>query len=282
LPPPPVTPTRKVSVLLALGILVLPGIFIWFVLRNGYSVRARVLAIGWISVIFLTTQMLAASKNAGRAASAAATSSPVVAQASPAKPKAESPAAKKPAARPGSDNAEAEKRYLDMLDMSLEGARETGDIYHEDRPATSKDVSLGAMSADGTIYQEGSKITLSAAGKARQAAYRKEIGTIQAKAFPRLRLMHAKALDDALWELDIDAEATGRAYTTLRLTGYHFAANRNIKTVMDQIHKDVLASRFRRVEFHSYPGSATTWYDLDALPDTAIATLSFNRWTRVD
>jgi len=53
------TQNRKVSILLGVGIFILPFIFAWFTLRKGYSPLARGISFAWMIVFFLipgTTQ----------------------------------------------------------------------------------------------------------------------------------------------------------------------------------------------------------------------------------
>lgn len=45
--------TRKISVPLLIGIIFLPFIFSWFLLREGYSTVARVVALGWAAIALL-------------------------------------------------------------------------------------------------------------------------------------------------------------------------------------------------------------------------------------
>ena len=44
---------RKVGAALGIGILILPWIFAWFLLRRGYSVVARVISFSWMAIIIL-------------------------------------------------------------------------------------------------------------------------------------------------------------------------------------------------------------------------------------
>ncbi|MDR3509907.1 MAG: hypothetical protein P4L64_18625 [Caulobacteraceae bacterium] len=48
--PAQASPERKVSVLLGVGIFLLPIAFVWFLLRNGYSLVARIIGFGWLLV----------------------------------------------------------------------------------------------------------------------------------------------------------------------------------------------------------------------------------------
>lgn len=45
---------REVSFLLGVGIFIMPYIFSWFVLRQGYSARARIISFGWLAFVIFT------------------------------------------------------------------------------------------------------------------------------------------------------------------------------------------------------------------------------------
>ncbi len=46
-------PYRKVSILLAIGIIFMPYLFAWFTLKNGYSSNARILSFGWLALMVI-------------------------------------------------------------------------------------------------------------------------------------------------------------------------------------------------------------------------------------
>lgn len=50
--------SQKVSLPLAAGIAVLPGIFVWFLLRKGHSTIARAIGFGWTVSLLLVTPIL--------------------------------------------------------------------------------------------------------------------------------------------------------------------------------------------------------------------------------
>ncbi|MGY2186183.1 OB-fold protein [Pseudomonas sp. SDO5591_S426] len=78
---------RNVSFLLGIGILFLPFVFAWFLLRNGHSLLARILGFGWLILGVLAmagTPSSTSSHNSNSVASQAAVSSP--AAAAPAEP----------------------------------------------------------------------------------------------------------------------------------------------------------------------------------------------------
>jgi hypothetical protein len=47
-------PKRKVGILLFIGILLLPIVFAWFLLRKGHSTLSRVLGFGWLLIVILS------------------------------------------------------------------------------------------------------------------------------------------------------------------------------------------------------------------------------------
>ncbi|MGA6135863.1 DUF4236 domain-containing protein [Acinetobacter dispersus] len=53
-PPLPFMPKieRKVSILLGIGIFIMPYVFAWFTLREGYSKPARIISFGWLLFLF--------------------------------------------------------------------------------------------------------------------------------------------------------------------------------------------------------------------------------------
>lgn len=58
-PPLPFMPKieRKVSILLGIGIFIMPYIFAWFTLREGYSKPARFISFGWfVFIVYLSMQ----------------------------------------------------------------------------------------------------------------------------------------------------------------------------------------------------------------------------------
>ena len=46
-------PTKRVGILLGIGILFMPYIFSWFTLQKGYSSLARIVSLSWMGLIFL-------------------------------------------------------------------------------------------------------------------------------------------------------------------------------------------------------------------------------------
>ncbi len=60
--PPPVNfsaqsnpiPTKRVGILLGMGILFIPYIFSWFTLQKGYSTLTKLVSFGWLCIVALT------------------------------------------------------------------------------------------------------------------------------------------------------------------------------------------------------------------------------------
>lgn len=46
--------SRKVSRALFIGVLLLPMLFVWFLMRRGYSTRSQIVGVAWLGVIGLT------------------------------------------------------------------------------------------------------------------------------------------------------------------------------------------------------------------------------------
>lgn len=123
----PDSPKRRVSVLLGIGIFLLPIIFAWFLLRRGHSVLARVVGFGWLGIVVIA--WLAglgggaptapnAVTNAGDAATVVSAQQPEKAAASAAR--VEAPA--QPAlTRPQQNAARSARDYLRISGFSRKG-----------------------------------------------------------------------------------------------------------------------------------------------------------------
>lgn len=136
---PPSAPTRKVGAALGIGILLLPWIFAWVLLRKGYSAVARLVGFGWMVACFVFVMLSGGSSDRGVAASFAPAEAEPAAAAAAAKPKAARPAkARSVAARPAASEEPAPeaatgltgpqknavrsaKQYLRMTGFSREG-----------------------------------------------------------------------------------------------------------------------------------------------------------------
>lgn len=57
-------PERKVSPPLLIGILFVPGIFVWFLLRRGHSPLSRTLGFGWATLLLLLSLSVVSVNNA--------------------------------------------------------------------------------------------------------------------------------------------------------------------------------------------------------------------------
>lgn len=254
--------TRIISGRLLVGIIFLPFICAWFLLRPGYSNLARVLGLGWGTFALLgALSVQGTEQQALNGKQSVATSEP-------------SAKSKTQAAAPSAPAPPPEEKYLELLDILERDLLNEGLVRHEDIPQTTWAVSIEIMGNIATALEERKKYQLSSKGKARDQAFRKLVASEQAKALPLLRSIYAKSVAEKVWECDVDVEARGNSNRTLRLTGYWFAANRNIKTIMETIHEDALAMRCARVEFRSNKYDDTTYYQLKPLANTQLANFS--------
>lgn len=69
-------PSRRVGILLGIGIFFIPYIFAWFTLRPGYSTQARAISLGWAGFIILMSFINIAT-NPGRPSNANSSSSTI-------------------------------------------------------------------------------------------------------------------------------------------------------------------------------------------------------------
>jgi hypothetical protein len=255
----------------------LPLIFAWFVLRDGYGFKARAITAAWVASCLLLGIVAQLVSPEGRSGSPAYRSARAAMHEPPAKAR---PVAVAAAASPPI-NRRDEKRYIEMLDDTVDDLQKEGFIREEDTPQATWAVAVGTMGNVATMYPDATNYDLTEQGRARQARFLKEIGALQAKDFPRIRRLHAKALSQKLWQHDITVEARGTGSSSLLFTGTIFGANRNIKEVMEAVLEDALAVRCKRLEFRAYQGDAITYFDIEPLPDTSVATFALNRWTPV-
>jgi len=83
---------RKVSLLLGIGILFLPIVFAWFLLRKGHSTVSRVIGLGWLG-LFVIVALTPKSPDAPTSPSASVAAPQTVEQIAKAKEEAEAEAA---------------------------------------------------------------------------------------------------------------------------------------------------------------------------------------------
>lgn len=264
---------RIISARLLVGIIFLPFIFAWFLLRQGYSRNARGLGLAWAIVMSLPVLLLEppaetqVSSDSRRSVDKIATV-----------PKVQPVIAKAKLVAAGKDEAE----YIELLNQVLARSRVTVLIRDEGDPQITWASALATIGTVADIYLEGDKYALTDKGRAKQKSFMREIGQVQSRAFPRLRALYGESLGKRVWEHNVDIKISGKGNRTVRLTGFWFASNRNIKKIFESMQADALALRFSRVEFRSHNLDDTTYYDLEPLPDTQLATFAFNKWMPVD
>lgn len=271
---------RTVSSGLLVGVILLPIVFTWFLLRKGYSVTTMVIGLLWIipSLFFWFVTLLILNAPGGYAPAESGVAS--------AKSGADVPALLSPtASRPGAASKRADKNeqeYIEILELA--GDDTEGDMFTRDEgdPRATWETGLMTMGTTAQFYADGSQYALTDLGRSKQQDYKTKIGHMQSDAFPKLRSHYGTDLKNKLWEHDVNVTVSGPGNSTLRLTGFWFASNRNIKQIMENAHPDALALRFKRVEFRSNKFDDTTSYTLKSLPDSQLATISNNQWTSVE
>lgn len=104
---------RKVGAGLGIGILLLPVVFSWFLLRSGYSVLARLVGFGWLALWAL----FAIGSGSSDPQTVASTSS----QAAPSVAAVASPEAPSSLTGPQRNAVRSAKQYLNMTGFSRDG-----------------------------------------------------------------------------------------------------------------------------------------------------------------
>lgn len=94
---------------------------------------------------------------------------------------------------------------------------------------------------------------------------------IQLRDFPLLRKAYANFAKQKLWENDIDVNVSGKGNTVLKLTGYHFSLNRNIKDTQDALIKMIIDLRYKQIRYDwSNYSDEYTYYDMGPPKDDHI------------
>lgn len=268
--------THPVSQIMLLGVILMPIIFVWYLPRVGPERRLRWAGIAWIAPSLLMWISTLAVLNIGDELRETSAKKPSLATVQAAPPKV----AEMSTDLPPSKKAEAD--YIELLELA--GDDPDGDIFTRDEgdPRATWEAGLMTMGTTAKFYGDGAQYALADLGRSKQRDFKAKVGRMQSDAFPKLRLEYGKDLAQRLWEHDVEVSVTGAGNSTLRLTGFWFAANRNIKQIAETAHPDALALRFKQMEFRSNKFSDTTSYEIKSLPDSQLATYSYNQWTPVD
>lgn len=104
---------------------------------------------------------------------------------------------------------------------------------------------------------------------------KKAVVSLQTRDYPKLRKEYAQWLHNKTWEHDVDVAVTGKGNTILKLTGYHFAANRNIKEMQEILGVTPLEFRFKQIQYRWYSGADEyQYYDIKPPGDSELLELS--------
>ncbi|MBV6442738.1 MAG: hypothetical protein EPGJADBJ_04462 [Saprospiraceae bacterium] len=107
------------------------------------------------------------------------------------------------------------------------------------------------------------------------AELKKAVINLQVRDYPKLRKEYANWLHNKTWEHDVDVQVTGKGNTILKLTGYHFAANRNIKEMQEILAVTPLEFRFKQVQYRWYSGANEyQYYDIKPPADSELLNLT--------
>ena len=105
----------------------------------------------------------------------------------------------------------------------------------------------------------------------------------QRDAFPKLRKAMASALNDVMWEHDIEVAAFGGRNKKMKLTGGIFASNRGIKMAQEGLQDTPRMLRFNETRYEWYKGSDYQYFSYDdAIDDDTWAAMTGAGWRKFD
>lgn len=100
---------------------------------------------------------------------------------------------------------------------------------------------------------------------------RAALAKLQKNRLPKLRKAYGEALNNKLWEDDIEVRPGNAGYRTLNLYGGIFTANRNIKDFQAQLQEQLQKLRFSQTRYRWYDGADEfTYYDLTPPKDSEL------------
>jgi hypothetical protein len=100
-----------------------------------------------------------------------------------------------------------------------------------------------------TLYEKGSKLSLSAEQEAVRQTFKKSLSNKQVEIFPAQRNLYGPAMRKKLWEADGKASTFGPGYRTVEFVSAAFAANRNIKEIHQRMAPALMMFRFTRAQY---------------------------------
>ncbi len=165
---------------------------------------------------------------------------------------------------------EKNRKYVDQLKREIDGMKK----FKVENYLSSKDdilICLGMFGAWAIIAEDGKKYKLNNEEKAVLYKFKKEVSSVQKRAFPSLRDAYGPAVRKALWEHDISARTIGEGYKTIEFVGGIFAANRNIKEFQQNISEVLHQLRFKQSRYKWYKGASEyTYYDIKSHEDSEL------------
>lgn len=187
------TPQRSVSLLLFIGILLVPIIFAWFLLRNGHTTLARILGFGWL-VFFLVSFWGGDTPTTVASVSATATTSPVP---------------KEPVSRVSGDT-----KAVEQIEQRFSDNQKSLKNYY----STPEKVKQANMDI---LQLTMAKVTYGENGKSKEE---KALGQKAAALLPKVeqqaREMYASSLEEAFVKtgMDVDVTTYGKGKKQLRIS----------------------------------------------------------------
>lgn len=101
-----------------------------------------------------------------------------------------------------------------------------------------------------------------------------KVSALQTRVFPIMRKKYGEYVDTLMRENDIDVRTKWAYHDTIEMVGYHFAANRNIKDVHNEIRDMLIQLRFVRANYKRTDYSEYTYFELESPNDNELVDIT--------
>lgn len=133
------------------------------------------------------------------------------------------------------------------------------------------DITLFKIKSYGNIYHEASLYEFTPAENKILQDYKVQVIAFQKKAFPRMREIYGRFVDQRGWEFDIDGKSFGDGFRKIEFIGYPFSLNANIQSLMNSVNPLLTDLRFKQARFRwDKIADEYTYYNIDSLSDGEI------------
>ncbi|MGH1398018.1 MAG: hypothetical protein ACRBCT_02275 [Alphaproteobacteria bacterium] len=164
------------------------------------------------------------------------------------------------------DKTEAARPYIEDIQRELKSF-DNGDIKIPDTHEGIK-LTLAIFSVHAQNIEKAKNYNLTNEDQRVVNRYKKEVIAWQKRAFPKIRDLYGPIARKLVWENDMSVRTYGNGFRTIEYVGGTFAANRNIKEFLIQVHAAHTLYRFKQIRFKWFKGASEyTYFNLDTPKD---------------